>query len=883
LLSPLVDDLLAPGEPDPMFAPNLSLLSRTPAWLFSGMDREPLLWKDHRLQLLLNLGTDPPSPTRFLWSLLSDLGGQRSSLLAGFSPVELELLITGSPGILEEMEGSDEIYNPLELRQLEAEFGARADSVLKLWERIPRRKLYALEARFIRDTLWYSYILFEERYRRPEQSPPVDLTDGFTFPDGSRADGQLLFAEAGEFGNVVVGGSGENTYTGNFLYLMDIGGNDRYRLNSSWPKSAAEIHNPGNGGDPVNCGAGWRCLIDMAGDDQYLGLENGALAGAFLGATLLVDQQGDDTYRAASFDLGCGWLGVGVLADRDGNDIYSGDTGVMGAAALGLGLLLDEAGTDLYRAHLYAQGFGYIAGIGILADRRGSDIYAAQPKYTDILRYEDHSLSLSQGFAIGARPDYSGGIGILHDAAGNDSYLADIYGQGSAYWYSLGLLLDENGNDRYDAYQYSQGAGIHLAVGYLLDQGGNDSYSAHGVGQGCGHDLAFGLLQDDSGNDRYSCDDLSQGAGSANGIGMLLDLTGQDGYLSKGATAPAYGNPRRNFGSVGLLADGAGQDYYSSPGGPGEKRGSLLGQLVDLPAELAGPVWDPGEAVAFRDSAYNWGDYFLLAGSGEPRFREWQQAGMDSLIANPDQAIPALIPFFDTKVARQRHRLKDIMQKIGEPAVDPLREVLAQGSLEYRGQALWCLEKIGSAAAFPEILRVLDAPRHLRDRIAALSALAGLGDLDDDQKTLLTDRCRTLAAEETHPLLLKAVAHLCRSQTIGSPELLIGLAQADHYAPRWVAKKALAMRKGWHDELTAAWQTAGPERILMLSELLPLCSAGVVKNRLKDLKRSDLWEKPEIRRAALRALLAHPDGGERILRSWRDKLLLEFPSLTPLR
>ena len=92
------------------------------------------------------------------------------------------------------------------------------------------------------------------------------------------------------------------------------------------------------------------------------------------------------------------------------------------------------------------------------------------------------------GFAIGARPRAGGGIGVLYDRSGNDFYNAEIYAQGTSYWYSLGMLIDERGQDIYNATQYAQGAGVHLSIGYLCDGAGDDSYhSRFGPGQGGAH------------------------------------------------------------------------------------------------------------------------------------------------------------------------------------------------------------------------------------------------------------------------------------------------------------------------------------------------------------------------------------------------------------
>jgi len=204
-------------------------------------------------------------------------------------------------------------------------------------------------------------------------------------------------------------------------------------------------------------------------------------------------------------------------------------------------------------------------GFGLLSDRGGNDLYYSGGKYTDRLRYFDHYLSLSQGFAYGLRPYASGGVALLGDRAGNDIYVSDIFGQGASYWYSLSGLIDEGGNDSYISYQYAQGAATHLTLAALLDKEGNDNYISHGVSQGCGHDLSFGLLEDWGGDDNYATGDLSQGAGNANGIGILFDFAGDDNYqVRKGANTNGYGDFRRDYGSIGVFIDLSGKDSYAA-------------------------------------------------------------------------------------------------------------------------------------------------------------------------------------------------------------------------------------------------------------------------------------------------------------------------------
>jgi hypothetical protein len=348
---------------------------------------------------------------------------------------------------------------------------------------------------------------------------------------------------------IVIGSVGDDTYRGDYDIIIDPGGNDNYYLTYDPAKPHSVI------------------IADFSGNDTYTAESDFGLACGAFGYSLLIDYDGDDIYRGGNFSLGAGYFGVGILWDKKGNDSYFGDTFTQGAGTFGLGLLIDSDGSDTYTGNLFCQGFGFVDGIGGVIDNTGNDVYTVQPKYGDFIRYNDHYISLSQGFGYGIRPFLSGGFGFIADYAGNDIYVSDIFGQGASYWWSLGMLYDKSGNDEYLSHQYAQGNGTHMSLGILRDDAGNDIYRAYGVSQGCGHDYSCGWLQDRDGNDLYVSYDLSQGAGQANGFGIFTDLVGNDRYYVMSKTnTQGYGNPRRDYGSIGIFLDLDGDDRYDGNG-----------------------------------------------------------------------------------------------------------------------------------------------------------------------------------------------------------------------------------------------------------------------------------------------------------------------------
>lgn len=346
-----------------------------------------------------------------------------------------------------------------------------------------------------------------------------------------------------------IGGPDNDYYSGDYKFILDFGGDDVYDLSYDENNPHAVI------------------IIDFSGNDSYRSQSDFTLGSGCMSVGILIDLQGNDRYDAKSFAIGSGYFGLGILYDVEGDDKYNGDTHVEGAGTFGVGLVIDESGRDNYNAALFSQGFGFVEGYGLIQDSKGSDTYYAGGKYKDILRYEDHYLSLSQGFGYGIRPFASGGIGGIVDDDGNDSYTSDIFGQGSSYWWSLGFICDQKGNDNYQSFQYAQGSAAHMTLGILVDDSGNDVYFSKGVSQGCGHDYSAGVLLDRNGDDTYTAYDLSQAAGSANGVGVLIDNNGDDRYfIHNPKNSQGYGNPRRDFGSIGLFIDLGGTDQYMGNG-----------------------------------------------------------------------------------------------------------------------------------------------------------------------------------------------------------------------------------------------------------------------------------------------------------------------------
>ncbi|MBP9095243.1 MAG: hypothetical protein KBG21_01460 [Ignavibacteria bacterium] len=595
---------------------------------------------------------------------------------------------------------------------------------------------------------------------------------------------------------IAIGDAGKNIYNGHFDLIIDIGGDDVYNMSNE-----------------ILTGNNFQCIMDFAGNDFYNTYSDFGLAGAVFSTSMIFDKAGNDIYKSQRGSLGAAIGGIGLLYDEAGDDIYEGNSFSQGAACFGIGLLYDKNGNDTYIANTCSQAFGMTQGIGSIIDEKGNDSYLISPRALDIGRYEDHYVSMCQGYGLGLRPYYAGGIGLLLDCEGNDIYNTDIFGQGGGYWYALGCLIDKKGNDKYNGYQYSQGAGIHLAVGLLQDDEGWDFYQSNGVSQGCGHDYGFGLLFDQKGNDNYSAYSLSQGAGNANGIGMFIDEEGRDGYLNKEpGNCRGYGNPRREYGSLGIFLDGSGTDFYSEPGYDSTlSNSSLWGTFNDYPAQDEIPNQVSGEnyKVEMNTSLNGFGNYsqdelFIMAKTIEPRFSKWQEYGFNKLVEDSTNTAEYILKYLDTDDHRVSLVLRNLAFKIGPSMSEvfkrEIRKTLAsegvQRGLNFNQLSFVCYlyGETRNPSAKEELL-LLSYDENIRVRSSAINALGKIiidtADTEFINKT--SARLLELADEEVdNKIIYKDIAHALKNyKSSNSFEAYKTLLFNDYYGPRFIASEAL--------------------------------------------------------------------------------------------
>ncbi|MDR0337726.1 MAG: hypothetical protein LBI18_11615, partial [Planctomycetaceae bacterium] len=398
-------------------------------------------------------------------------------------------------------------------------------------------------------------------------------------------------------GDIIIGGHENNIYDldspelREVVCVIDLGGNDTYR------EGTCDLNRP------------VLAIIDLHGDDIYSGSRPGIQGGSVLGAAILIDVEGNDTYSAGDIAQGSTIGGSGMLFDFSGHDSYKGLRRVQGHALEGLGMLVDRKGNDKYRAAMWAQAFGAPGGFGILEDTEGNDSYYCGGLYLD--SYPEHPGydGWGQGVGAGIRQVANGGIGALLEGGGNDNYEVDYFGHGGGYWLGVGFVRDFGGDDvRHGCTlmsysggprtqnrwtRFANGFGCHYSLGYCFDDNGDDTYGGTIMGTGMAWDLSIGYLCDFNGNNKFTATGgMTQGVGAEGSIGILFTYGGNDQFMGRNQAYASnnitYHLPSNCGGNFSFLINYGGNDKYGCGAANNSyvQRGSTGGFLIDRPTDL---------------------------------------------------------------------------------------------------------------------------------------------------------------------------------------------------------------------------------------------------------------------------------------------------------
>lgn len=363
--------------------------------------------------------------------------------------------------------------------------------------------------------------------------------------------GTVLAVYPTPWGDIVIGGSGNNRYDSTPLAVIDVGGDDTYTDRAATGPEK-----------PVSL------TIDYSGNDTYTATNAAAIAAGVCGIGILVDHAGDDLYSVQRWGIGAGYFGRGLLIDYEGNDRYIGKRFVQGVGLFGKGILVDASGNDSYIGLRFAQGVGFPGGEGILCDLAGNDLYFATLGSGSEYGTPGIYSGMSQGFGTGFRLMASGGIGSLIDMNGDDRYESGTFSQGGGYYLGCGILYDNCGDDIYQAMRYCQGFAAHTAAGALIDTSGDDTYTGTvTANQGLAWDHSVAGFHDCKGNDTYTSRGLALGAACINSYAEFIDGQGTDTYTFSGRSAAGHSRSRDGSTNVALFCDfGGGDDRFDFRG-----------------------------------------------------------------------------------------------------------------------------------------------------------------------------------------------------------------------------------------------------------------------------------------------------------------------------
>lgn len=303
-----------------------------------------------------------------------------------------------------------------------------------------------------------------------------------------------------KYGKIAIGGMGNDVYTGNFIAIIDLGGDDTYNLEQF--DSQLSYYSP------------IRFIIDCSGNDNYKGKDFNIGSGYF-GVNFIIDNSGNDTYSANNYSISSGIFGVGIIDDADGNDKYINNNFGIAASFYGIGILYDNKGDDTYESFNYSQSFSSTKGLSILRDNQGDDKYL----------FKKNGGEYNQASTIGNRISGSGSLSFLLDNAGNDNYLAKYKSQSYAGQNGITVLLDKSGSDYYNSLIFSQASAAQYSIALFRDYLGNDTYSQVFSFAANTSYYSYSLFNDNNGDDYYI---ESTNYGNQNYASFFIDEIGKD-------------------------------------------------------------------------------------------------------------------------------------------------------------------------------------------------------------------------------------------------------------------------------------------------------------------------------------------------------------------
>jgi len=175
---------------------------------------------------------------------------------------------------------------------------------------------------------------------------------------------------------------------------------------------------------------------------------------------------------------------------------------------------------------------------------------------------------------------------------------------------------------------------------------------------------------------------------------------------------------------------------------------------------------------------------FVIASSGEVRFRDQNKPAMDSIANYGVQAVPFLIDKFKTKSVRERWTVIWTLQRIGSPAVPLLIEALGQDDFMIVQRVCWALGELKDSSA---VLALVDISSHLRWQVRE-RAITALGKIGDSRAETTVMHSLGDSSEQVRKSAAVASGRLAINTAVRQ---LVHQLGDSFYGARWTAAEAL--------------------------------------------------------------------------------------------
>jgi len=175
---------------------------------------------------------------------------------------------------------------------------------------------------------------------------------------------------------------------------------------------------------------------------------------------------------------------------------------------------------------------------------------------------------------------------------------------------------------------------------------------------------------------------------------------------------------------------------------------------------------------------------FIMASSGEIKYRDLVEPAKDSLVAMGAAAVPRMVGKIDIKIAREARAVRNILIEIGSPAVSQLMTRLSDEDNTIISSTCYILGKIGDESAVEAIAGVSDYD----DWRIRSSAVAALGDIGSESgyETIFA----ALDDDDGH-VRKSAVVAVGKMLNDNSIARLVGMLGDEFYGARMCASEAL--------------------------------------------------------------------------------------------